>query len=209
MKIKQSVTETKLNEKGEIIGRARNETLTYGQEPSFVKLYLQDILYLKNLPQKHSKLLLALLKRASYAECHINEKGERIASGMEVVINSALKRRIMNDLKIKSTGSISNSLTELVKGKVLYRIDTGIYRFNPYLFGKGDWQDIRGLRMNVNYSEIKGRDFKTIVEYAKSKENKTKTEEENKPLPGQKTIDDELTPSSEDCNNESMSASAY
>lgn len=40
-----------------------------------------------------------------------------------------------------------------------------MYRFNPYLFGKGDWQDISRLRLDINYDEIRGRTFKTNVEY--------------------------------------------
>ena len=40
-----------------------------------------------------------------------------------------------------------------------------MYRFNPYFFGKGDWQDISRLRLEINYDEIKGRTFKSNVEY--------------------------------------------
>ena len=55
-------------------------------------------------------------------------------------------------------------MTDLVKGKVLFRVDKGVYRFNPYLFGKGDWQDIAKLRLEVNY-DLKGKSFRTICEY--------------------------------------------
>lgn len=40
-----------------------------------------------------------------------------------------------------------------------------MYNFNPYLFGKGDWQDIGRLRLEINYDDIKGKTFKTVCEY--------------------------------------------
>lgn len=40
-----------------------------------------------------------------------------------------------------------------------------MYRFNPYIFGKGDWQDISRLRLEINYDEIMGRTFKANIEY--------------------------------------------
>ena len=156
-KIKQSV-ETSIidNKTGELISKRANKTLSWGTEPSYIKLYLQDILYLSDMPTKHSAILYELLKRSAYA-------GEK--DGMQVIINASLKRRIKNALNLKNVGSISNAITDFVKGKILYRVDVGMYNFNPWLFGKGDWQDIARLRLEINYEEIKGKTFKTNVEY--------------------------------------------
>ena len=41
-------------------------------------------------------------------------------------------------------------------------------QFTPYLFGKGDWQDISRLRLEVNYDDIKGKTFKTVCEYSET-----------------------------------------
>ena len=164
-KINQSVETLVIDENGEFISKRANKTLSWGAEPPFIKLYLQDILYLSDIPNKHESVLYELLKRTTYA-------GEK--NGMEVVVNSSLKRRIAQELGFKNIGSISNAITDLVKGKVLIRKDVGIYQFNPYLFGKGDWQDIARLRLEINYDEIKGRTFKAVCEYEDKKRQNLK-----------------------------------
>jgi hypothetical protein len=84
---------------------------------------------------------------------------------MQIVLNASVKKRIAAELGIQNIRSINNALSDLVKGKILYRVDTGLYNLNPYFFGKGDWQDISRLRLEINYDDIKGRTFKTNVEY--------------------------------------------
>ena len=155
-KIKQSIETSVINEQGEIVSKRANKTLSWGSEPAYIKLYLQDVLYLSDMPTKHSAVLYELLKRASYA-------GDK--DGMQVIINASLKRRIAESLNLKNVGSISNVITDLVKGKILYRADVGMYNFNPWLFGKGDWQDIERLRLEINYDDIKGKTFKAVCEY--------------------------------------------
>lgn len=159
--IKQSVETSVLNEQGEFVSKRANKTLSWGSEPAYIKLYLQDVLYLSDMPTKHSAVLYELLKRASYA-------GDK--DGMQVIINASLKRRIAESLGLKNVGSISNAITDFVKGKILYRADVGMYNFNPYLFGKGDWQDISRLRLEINYDDIKGKTFKTVCEYKEDKD---------------------------------------
>lgn len=155
-KIKQSIETSVINEQGEIVSKRANKTLSWGSEPAYIKLYLQDVLYLSDMPTKHSAVLYELLKRASYA-------GDK--DGMQVIVNASLKRRIAESLNLKNVGSISNVITDLVKGKILYRADVGMYNFNPWLFGKGDWQDIERLRLEINYDDIKGKTFKAVCEY--------------------------------------------
>lgn len=157
-KIKQSIETSILNEQGDLVGKRASKTLSWGEEPKYIKLYLEDVLYLSDMPTKHSAVLYELLKRASYA-------GDK--DGMQVIINASLKRRIANSLGLKNVGSISNAITDFVKGKILYRADVGMYNFNPYLFGKGDWQDISRLRLEIDYDDIKGKTFKSVCEYRK------------------------------------------
>lgn len=159
-KINQSIETSVINENGEMISKRSNKVLSWGAEPPYIKFYLEDIMYLSDIPSKHEKILYELLKKASYA-------GD--SNGMEVIINASLKRRIANDLNLKNIGSISNAITDLVKGKILIRVDVGIYQFNTYFFGKGDWQDIARLRLEINYDEFKGKTFKSVCEYKDDK----------------------------------------
>ena len=89
---------------------------------------------------------------------------------MQVIVNSYVKNCIKDSLGLKNVGSISNAITDLVKGKILYRVGTGAYNFNPYLFGKGDWQDIARLRLEVNYDDIKRKSFRAVCEYQEPQE---------------------------------------
>ncbi len=159
-KINQSVETMVIDEAGKIRSGRVNRTLSWGAEPAFIKLYLQDVLYLSDVPKKHGQVLCELLKRATYA-------GEK--DGMQVIINSYVKNCIKDNLGLKNVGSVSNAITDLVKGKVLYRVGTGAYNFNTYLFGKGDWQDIARLRLEINYDDIKGKTFRAVCEYKEDK----------------------------------------
>ena len=155
-KINQSFETQIQNENGEIISTRANKTLSWGDEPSYIKLYLQDIMYLSDMPKKYVAVTEALLKRIAYA-------GDE--DGMCVSLLPRTKRAICNELGWKTIAALDNALQKLLMGKILYRVDRGMYRFNPYLFGKGEWQDISRLRLDINYDEIKGRTFKTNIEY--------------------------------------------
>ena len=173
-KIKQSVETSVLNEYGEMVSKRANQTFAWGSEPSYIKLYLQDVLYLSDMPKKHTKILYELLKRATYA-------GDE--NGMQVCLSAGLKRMMMKTLGYKSIQPIDNALCDLTKGKVLYRIETGVYQFNPWLFGKGDWQDIDRLRLEINYDDIKGKTFRAVCGYREEpaiEEPKPKSEEKSK-----------------------------
>lgn len=60
-------------------------------------------------------------------------------------------------------------------------LTSGYHGVNPYLFGKGDWQDVSRLRLEVNYDDIKGKTFKTVCEYNDKKESGES--ETDQPLP--------------------------
>lgn len=170
--IKQSVETSVLNERGEFVSKRANQTLSWGSEPAYIKLYLQDVLYLSDMPKHHEKILYELLKRSTYA-------GEK--DGMQVCLSAGIKRIISKELGLKNDRSINNVLSDLVKGKILYRVETGVYNFNPWLFGKGDWQDISRLRLEVSYDDIKGKTFKTVCEYKENIKNEQNPEPVEKP----------------------------
>lgn len=151
------------NSEGEISEQV--ESIQYGiqTEPKYIKLYLADILYLTDLPKKHEKVLIALLKRASYAD---NEQG------MYVDLSSYTKSVIAKEIGYEKISSINNSLYELSKGKLLIKLGRSCYQFNPYFFGVGKWKDISKLRLTIDYDEIKGRTFKSVCEYNTQKNDK-------------------------------------
>ena len=87
--IKQSVETSVINDKGELVSKRANKTLNWGSEPAFIKLYLQDVLYLSDMPKHHERILYELLKRATYA-------GDK--DGMQVCLSAGIKRIISKQL---------------------------------------------------------------------------------------------------------------
>ena len=111
-KLKQSVETQVFDEKtGEFVTKRANRTLNWGDEPQYIKLYLQDILYLSDLPKHHEKILFELLKRATYA-------GEKY--GMEITLNASIKKRIADTLKIKNVRTIKQRPHRFGKGANTY-----------------------------------------------------------------------------------------
>lgn len=150
-KITMSNTRTITDEDGSIRYQEEDLTVNWGKEPNYIKLYLDTVLYLKDLPKGLNTILYALLKRMSY--------------GNQLVLNAALKRQIAEEIDL-SVSSINNAITKFVKGELLERIDTGLYRVNPHLFGKGEWKDIAKIRLEVAFDG----EGKTIMSEIERKE---------------------------------------
>lgn len=150
---------------GEVIQQEETRKIK-SSEPDFIKLYLDDIMYLSDMPKKHSKILMKLLNYATYAD----------KKGMRLYLNAELKKDIAEELGYKSVQVLNNAIADLNKGKVLIRTGAGTYNLNPYFFGKGDWKDISKLRLEINYDEIQGKTFKAVCEYNTGGDNNDETE---------------------------------
>lgn len=161
-RITNSVEKQIVDENGEIKYTEDTKTINWGAEPNFVKVYLDNILYLTDLPKGLNSTLYALLNRMSY--------------GNQLVINAALKRQIAAEIDL-SVSSINNAITKFVKGELLKRIDTGLYLVNPHLFGKGEWKDISRIRLNVTF-DSSGKTIMSEIERNEIKEKKLKNQKE-------------------------------
>lgn len=107
------------------------------REPDYIKLYIQGILLYSECPPWQNRVLHALLKRVSFEN--------------EIDLPVGRKRQIMKEINIgKST--LDNALSAFVKAKLLIRKDVGVYIANPHLFGRGEWKDIKRLRLTVDFS---------------------------------------------------------
>lgn len=159
-KVKQSIETRVVDESGVVKEQIVNRTIEHNGNPLYVMLYLSDILYLSDMPKQYLAVTLALLKRLRYA-------GDE--DGLCVALLPKVKRDICKELGWDVMKSLDNALSKLVKGKILERVDRGLYRFNPYLFGRGDWQDIDRIRLEVVY-DIKGRTFQSVLEESEKSE---------------------------------------
>jgi len=132
---------------GETEERTEIRNVRVDIEPNFVKLYIQDMCLLNEIPKQNSTVLTELLLHVNYAN--------------EIMLPQGLKERIVDTLKI-SKGSLDNSLSLLVKKGLLQRLGRGVYKLNPYLFGKGKWQDIKEIRMEWIYAKYKNQTNKKL-----------------------------------------------
>jgi len=108
------------------------------KEPSFIKLYLNDICKLKSIPKSSNAVLNELLKHTNYNN--------------EIILNMGIKKRIIKNLDT-TIATLNNSISKLNKAEIIKKIDSGIYKLNPYIFGKGEWANIKAIRMTWEYGE--------------------------------------------------------
>lgn len=154
-KVRFSETNTNINSKtGEVLSTDTKRVVQLPQEPSFVKLYLEDISRLHKLPATCSKIMMELVKRIDYDGT--------------IALNGARKRQLMKVLGLKEnkgkpTQQIDNALRKMKEEGIIRSVDTGIYEFNPHYFAKGDWAEIRKRRENFELSITYTEDGERIV----------------------------------------------
>jgi hypothetical protein len=147
-KITKQIENTVINQDGEVLKQESIKETIIEKEPNFVKVYLADLSYLKELPKWTNRVLYELLSFMNYEN--------------EIILNSYLKEKISKKLDIKLQ-SFANSITKFLETGILLRKGRETYIANPKYFGKGSWAEIKSLRLKVTYNE-NGREFETEVE---------------------------------------------
>lgn len=106
------------------------------REPSYVKIYLDGVHKLYELPASCSSVLYELIKRAKATE-----------DGMVVWLNREIKKDIMNSSpRISTLSTVDNSLGIMLKNQVIYRLGTGTFLLSPYIFGGKPWSGTKRWR---------------------------------------------------------------
>ena len=130
-------------ETGQVKNTVTNTISRVPQEPLYVKVYLQDINRLYDLPKGCSPALYEILKE-------MNWKG---------VINLP---KYTKDQCAAAAGltpaSFNNCISDLIKKDILKRLGQSVYMANPHLFGQGKWLDIMDRRdayLQVSYKDGK------------------------------------------------------
>lgn len=126
-----AVTEVVDIHTGKTIKEATTKVVALMQEPPFVKVYLNDLAKLLDLPDHCKNVVYALLQIMSFDGT--------------IRLTLATKIKMCEKIGIKEK-SFRNYLTALVKNGILLRTATSEYEMNPYLFAKGHWNEIRKRR---------------------------------------------------------------
>lgn len=119
------------------------------REPDYVKLYIKDILRLSDIPNSGNSILLAILKRMTYNN--------------DIALYAPVKREIASELELKEV-TVSKAIELFTNKSILIRKDRGLYIINPYFFGRGKWEDIRKIRLEIVYSSSGRMIMKTEIE---------------------------------------------
>lgn len=151
--VNEAWRETVDGQTGELLQLEHSEGIRtiYKQEPPYIKLYIQDILYMQDMPKGLTNVMYALLENAMYAD-----------KGLRIYLPTGLKKELI--AKIGTTkAAFDNALSKLCKGQIIRREDVGVYSLNPHFFGRGEWKDIEKIRATWDYDAIKGRTFQAVI----------------------------------------------
>lgn len=148
-KITWETSSTTIQEDGRVVQCSSTKTTRVEKEPNYVKLYLDDVCMLNNLPKTSSSILNELLVYANYNN--------------EISLSVGCKNRIVEKLEI-TKGHLDNTLTKLTKSGILKNLDRGLYMLSPFIFGRGSWLDIKKIRAVWTYGE-KGRELETEFKF--------------------------------------------
>lgn len=130
---------------GEIVtNEILKEWIIPREELDYVKLYFNAVLEFNAISSKNTPLLIELIKYMTYAD-------DIDRGGQIIYLNKYLKDKICQKLKIKDI-TFRTNLKKLCDGKILRRIATSTYQANPLIFGKGDWQSIKNLRADFDWT---------------------------------------------------------
>ena len=153
-------TRTENIETGEIKETTSSKQFKAESEPTYIKLYLEDIAYFHRLPKGMPNFIYELLPLVNYQH--------------QIVINKYIKDGIAKKLDV-SNGYIDNSLSKLVKEEILIRVGRGTFELNSFLFGKGKWKDIikhrKSLKLEVFYNWQSDGTAKRTISTATSSEH--------------------------------------
>lgn len=153
--------ETTINADGNFEEVKTTKVKMVDKEPDYIKLYLDCICTFKGLNKALSPVLFAF--------CNFMTWADNNHSSQVIFMNSYVKEQVcsMTGLKIDR---INKALRDIVDAEVFVKIQgkRGVYTVNPFIIGKGDWNDIKELRASFNFTE---KTIEPIIEYKQASVN--------------------------------------
>lgn len=146
---------------GEVLVEKYFQQSYVDREPNYVKLYIDNLILLNGLPKGTTDTIMELLKYMSYENT--------------IILNAYIKKTIANNLGFKTVQSLDNNINKLVKKGIIERIGRGTFRANAFLFGKGDWNDIKQIRFEILFGE-NGVEQKAHFDYNNDEEDENEGE---------------------------------
>lgn len=130
-------TQTVINTSGEILNVEQHLSIPVGDEPPYYKVYLQDLSNVLGLAPAEHMVWEVLCSNMSFNNI--------------VVLIKPIK-----DMLVETTGkkyeTIRAAIKSLVAKGLLMRQARAVYMVNPKYAARGKWQDIKALRMTIDYN---------------------------------------------------------
>ena len=131
---------------GELIEDIYSESFVVDREPAFIKLYIRDIGKLNSITGKTSDVLLEFISHMGYNN----------------VIPTYMPIKKMISKKVGCSLATVEAAVKIFKKKGLFiPLARGIYVADPELFGKGKWEDIKNLRLVIEYKQDGSKKLKS------------------------------------------------
>lgn len=129
-------------ETGQVSRATDSRVIHLPQEPPYVKMYIDDVSKLLDVPPGPRMVLHQLVRKLDY-------------EGF-ISLTPASRERIAKACQI-GVPTMSNYITQLCKAGILKHAGRGEFEMNPHLFAKGDWKDIakrrQAFELSIKYSE--------------------------------------------------------
>jgi hypothetical protein len=132
---RRETRETVNMDTGEVIAEQRVTKQRVAREPQFVKLYLSHVLTLIDIPKGLNGILYELLRNMNYDN--------------EIVWNQGVKMKLAEKLNC-SESNVKKAITSFKRKGILIEQYPGVFLVNPYVFGKGSWENVHQLRLTVD-----------------------------------------------------------
>lgn len=116
----------------------RNKKNKEKTDEHFVKMYVDDTMSMMGFFGKHAKLMNALLKRIDWDN--------------KLILVKHTKESIAEECEMKLS-YLEKCLSELKQKDIINTLGRSIYMVNPTYFGKGDFDDIKELRVVYTYNK--------------------------------------------------------
>ena len=137
---------------GEVKQETSNRVIQHPAEPPYVKMYINDLCLLQEIPESLKDVLFYTLRKLDY-DGYIH-------------LSARYRKQICGYLNI-SEKTLRNRISGLSKKKIITNISRSEYQVNPYLFAKGSWKSIVEQR----------KDFQVLITYKSNGERTVQTTE--------------------------------
>jgi hypothetical protein len=144
----QTIEQQKTDSDGVMTTEFQTNVSSFEKEPAYVKVYMEDIGRLNGLTPNEQKLINELVFNMGYNNIVPSYKP----------VKQEIARRLQCSLE-----AINKSVQGLYTKGVLIRKARGFYIMDPNLFGRGSWQDIKKIRMTIDYNEDGTKTINTTV----------------------------------------------